>query len=141
MGETSHRLPLTDHQGRTSHHDHAIVGGYVAQACGRLPANLQQGGGYQEFATLAEFVRPTGHEQHGREVDYDVFVNVRPPDPNHPHAIYESRDHDFQLRPGSRAVDVGCKLPNVNDGFAGTAPDLGALELGRPLPVSGPRHP
>lgn len=102
--------------------------------------NLQGTGGYQEFATLAEFVRATGQEQHGREIDYDVFVNVRPPDPKRPHAIYESRDHDFRLRPGSRAVDAGCKLPNVNDGFAGTAPDLGALELGSPLPVYGPRN-
>ena len=102
--------------------------------------NLQGTSGYQEFATLAEFVRATGQEQHGREVDYDVFVNVRPPDPKRPHAIYESREHDFQLRPGSRAVDAGCKLPNVNDGFAGNAADLGALELGSPLPVYGPRN-
>jgi hypothetical protein len=102
--------------------------------------NLQGTGGYQEFATLAEFVRATGQEQHGREVDYDVFVNVRPPDPKRPHAIYESRDHDFRLRPGSRAVDAGCKLPNINDGFGGSAPDLGALELGSPMPVYGPRQ-
>jgi hypothetical protein len=39
MDKTSHRLPLTDHDGRTSHHDHVTVGGYVAQAWGRLPAN------------------------------------------------------------------------------------------------------
>jgi hypothetical protein len=103
--------------------------------------DLQGASGYEEFATLAEFVRATGQEQHGRELDYDVFVNVRPPDPNRPHAIYESRDYDFHLRPGSRAVDAGCKLPNINEGFAGSAPDLGALELGRPMPVYGPRQP
>ena len=44
------------------------------------------------------------------------------------------------LRPGSRAVDAGCRLPNVNDAFAVSAPDLGALELGRPAPIYGPRH-
>ena len=43
-------------------------------------------------------------------------------------AAYENRAHDFRLRPGSGAVDAGCRLPNVNDGFAGSAPDLGALE-------------
>jgi len=102
--------------------------------------SLEATGGYQEFATLAEFVRATGQEQHGREVDYDVFVNVRPPDPKSPHAIYESRDQDFRLRPGSRAVDTGCRLPNVNDGFVGSAPDLGALELGQRVPVYGPRQ-
>jgi hypothetical protein len=31
-------------------------------------------------------------------------------------------------------------LPNVNDGFSGKAPDLGALELGQQLPVYGPRR-
>jgi hypothetical protein len=30
-------------------------------------------------------------------------------------------------------------IPNVNDGFAGSAPDLGALEVGQPLPIYGPR--
>jgi hypothetical protein len=114
---------------------------WKAPAAGTLrDYNLQGAAGYQEFATLPDFVRATGQEPHGREVDYDVFVNVRPPDAKRPHAIYESRDHDFQLRPGGRAVDAGCKLANVNDGFAGSAPDLGALELGRPAPVYGPRN-
>ena len=31
---------------------------------------------------------------------------------------------------GSAAVDVGEAIPNVNDGFAGGAPDLGAYERG-----------
>jgi len=30
-------------------------------------------------------------------------------------------------------------LPTVTDGFTGRAPDLGALELGQPLPHYGPR--
>ena len=30
-------------------------------------------------------------------------------------------------------------LPNINDGFTGNAPDLGALEVGQPLPHYGPR--
>jgi hypothetical protein len=29
-------------------------------------------------------------------------------------------------------------MPNVNDGFTGKAPDLGALELGQSLPTYGP---
>ena len=37
------------------------------------------------------------------------------------------------------AVDAGVILPNINDGFVGTAPDLGAYELGQPLPTYGPR--
>jgi hypothetical protein len=30
-------------------------------------------------------------------------------------------------------------LPNITDGFTGAAPDLGALEVGQPLPTWGPR--
>jgi hypothetical protein len=46
---------------------------------------------------------------------------------------------DLRLVPTSRAVDAGIVLPNINDGFAGKAPDLGCCELGRPLPHYGPR--
>jgi hypothetical protein len=40
---------------------------------------------------------------------------------------------------GVSAVDRGVVLPNVTDGFAGQAPDLGALELGQAPPHCGPR--
>jgi hypothetical protein len=46
---------------------------------------------------------------------------------------------DLRLAPASRAVDAGVVLPNFNEGFSGTAPDLGCCELGRPLPHYGPR--
>src|SRR5262249_455041 len=39
---------------------------------------------------------------------------------------------------GSAAIDAGTVLPNITDGFTGRAPDLGALELGRPAPHYGP---
>jgi hypothetical protein len=43
------------------------------------------------------------------------------------------------LRPGSNAVDAGILIPNVNDGFNGIAPDLGAVELGVTTRRYGPR--
>lgn len=43
------------------------------------------------------------------------------------------------LRAGSNAIDAGIRLPNVNDGFSGVNPDLGALELGATPPRYGPR--
>jgi hypothetical protein len=46
---------------------------------------------------------------------------------------------NFRLKAGSKAVDAGVRLPNVNDGFSGRAPDLGAYEVGRPAPAFGPR--
>lgn len=46
-----------------------------------------------------------------------------------------------RLHPESNAVDAGVRLPNINDDFTGQAPDLGALELGQPVPRYGVRDP
>jgi hypothetical protein len=46
---------------------------------------------------------------------------------------------EFILAATSNAIDRGQRLPGVNDGFSGAAPDLGALELGCPVPAYGPR--
>ncbi len=96
----------------------------------------------QRFKTLAELTSATGAEAHGMEVDYDIFERVGPPSPpdsSKPGKPYEAIDLDFRLKPGSKAVDAGMRLPNVNDGFAGKGPDLGAYEAGQPVPVYGPR--
>jgi hypothetical protein len=94
----------------------------------------------RRFKTLREFSEATGQDRHSVLVDYDVFQKVTPPDPNDPTILYKPADFDFELRPGSAAVDAGVRLPNVNDGFTGKAPDLGAYELGQPLPHYGPRE-
>ena len=52
---------------------------------------------------------------------------------------YEIARNDLRLDEGSRAIDAGTLLHNINDGFAGDAPDLGAYELGAPVPRYGPR--
>ena len=52
---------------------------------------------------------------------------------------HKAADFDFRLKPTSAAVDRGVILPNVNDDFTGRAPDLGALEVGKPSPHYGPR--
>jgi hypothetical protein len=96
----------------------------------------------RSFRTLAEYSRATGQDQHSVLVDYDAFVNVPRLDARDVSTLqrlYRLEDLDFRLRPGSAAVDGGVVLPNVTDGFAGRAPDLGALELGRPVPHVGPR--
>src|SRR5436190_22187245 len=46
---------------------------------------------------------------------------------------------DLRLNPSSAAVDAGDVLLGFNDGFTGKAPDLGAYEVGSPLPNYGPR--
>lgn len=92
----------------------------------------------RRFKTLMEFSDATGQDKHSVLVDYDVFVKVAAPGPD-PRTLYEPADFDFQLRPASVAVDAGVRLTGVNDDFTGRAPDLGAYEVGRPLPHYGPR--
>lgn len=89
--------------------------------------------------TLTEYSRATGQDEHSIEVDYDIFSNVSKVDPNDVTRVYKAEDLDFQLKPGTIAIDAGCILPNINDDFTGNAPDLGALEAGQPIPVYGPR--
>ena len=81
------------------------------------------------FATLGELAAATGQERHGIEIDYDIFEDLRapsPPDSSRPGQPYEAVSLDFRLKPGSKAVDAGVRLPNVNDGFNGRAPAAGS---------------
>lgn len=93
----------------------------------------------RRFGTLREYAKATGQDRHSVLVDYDDFVRATGPDPKDPRRFYAPDQFDFTLRPRSRAVDAGVVLPNVNDGFTGKAPDLGAYERGKPLPAYGPR--
>ena len=95
-----------------------------------------------EFRTLAEYSKATGQDQHSLVVDYDIFENVRRLDARDAASIqriYRADEFDFRLKPGSAPVDRGVALPTVTDGFSGRAPDIGALEVGQPLPHYGPR--
>jgi hypothetical protein len=96
----------------------------------------------QRFRDFEEYRRATGQDAHSVLVDYDVFMNVRRLDAHDAASVqkvYKAEDFDFSLRAGSAAIDRGVPLPNVNDGFTGSAPDLGALESGKPKPHYGPR--
>ena len=94
------------------------------------------GQSWGRYATVEEFARATGHETHGIVIDYKEFMGVSPPtagdtyDPALPH---------YTLRPSSKAINAGESIPNVNEGFIGTAPDLGANENDQPRPHYGPR--
>jgi hypothetical protein len=96
----------------------------------------------RRYRTLAEYSEATHQDKNSVIVDYDIFVNVPKLDAQdlkNVQKLYKAADVDFRLKPGSAAVDRGAILPNVTDGFSGTAPDLGALELGQALPHYGPR--
>ncbi len=94
----------------------------------------------QTFDSLEAFSEGTGQEKNGVMLDYDVLVKVEPVDPENRSRVFQLEEFDFRLRAGSAAVDAGCVLPSLTDGFIGDAPDLGAYELGKPLPVYGPRQ-
>ena len=95
-----------------------------------------------EYRTLADYSTASGQDQHSLTVDYDIFVNVRrldAQDASTVQNIYRADEFDFRLKPGAAPVDRGVALPTVTDGFSGRAPDIGALEVGQPLPRYGPR--
>jgi len=77
----------------------------------------------------------TDYEPHGRQTALEVLAT--PVFPDDPGKAYEPQD--LRVKPTSDVVDAATSLPNVNDGFAGKAPDIGAIEAGAELPVYGPR--
>ncbi|HEY1877587.1 MAG TPA: hypothetical protein VGG66_08955 [Rhizomicrobium sp.] len=97
----------------------------------------------RHYATLSQYSADTRQDTHSVLLDYDVFEHVPMLDAKDMKTVqklYDDRDLDFRLKPGSAAVDKGAAIPNVTDGYSGNAPDLGALELGQPLPHSGEVH-
>jgi hypothetical protein len=79
-------------------------------------------------------------------VDFSDFVNIPNPwDLGMPsHEMIRARPHDltemdFHPVDGSPVIDAGVLIPGINDDFEGEAPDMGALEHGRPAPHYGPR--
>jgi hypothetical protein len=75
-------------------------------------------------------------------VGYNSFMNVPQLDGHDVKTVqrlYDPKDLDFRLKRGSTPIDRGTRLPNVTDGYSGSAPDLGAVEYGQELPHYGPR--
>jgi hypothetical protein len=128
----------SDHNGYRPNPGAADAFEWGSYAAGQ-PIDFTRPPAVRKFASLKAFSDATGQEKHSVLVDYDVFVKAMAPDRSDPRRVYRSADFDFRLRPGSAAVDAGEMIPNVTDGFTGKAPDLGAYELGQPLPHYGPR--
>ena len=62
-------------------------------------------------------------------------VGTRPP----PDYTSTEVAQDVTLSAGSPAVDSAMAIPGINDDYLGSGPDLGAWELGCPIPIYGPR--
>ena len=67
------------------------------------------------YSSLEEFQKAFGWEKHGVQAD-PLFVD--------PEA------GDLRLRADSPCIDRGQALPNINDSYLGSAPDMGAFEWG-----------
>jgi len=109
------------------------------------PARREEQGGAIElveraFQNLISYSEETGRDRNSKLVDFDIFVNAPMPDFSDPTRVVDVDAIDLRLREGAVAIDAGTVLPNVTDGFAGQAPDLGAYEYGKPLPHYGPRN-
>lgn len=97
------------------------------------------------YHSLKELFEATGLEEHGITVDYNIFTDV--PQANYKeyyrktasYPIYYPENIDFRLVEGSKPIDAGCMLPNINDSYKGKGPDLGAIEFGTEPPHYGPR--
>ena len=97
----------------------------------------QSNGVVNSYQDIEAFRAGTGFETNGTLLELPIF-EIAPP---------ASLDYkisgptlDFVLHSQSNAVDQGDLLPNINDDFVGSAPDLGATELGGDTVIYGVRN-
>ena len=89
------------------------------------------------YESVQDLAAAAGVEVHGRHIGREtIFVDYRPP----AHPARQPRPI-LHLRPDGAAVDAGEPVANLADEFEGSAPDLGAWEVGAPPPHFGPREP
>jgi hypothetical protein len=85
---------------------------------------------------VASFANASGLETHGSRIDklacFAQFDVTGPSPASVPPQI-------LTLRAACNAIDAGEPLPNINDGYAGSAPDLGAHEYEGTVATYGPR--
>jgi hypothetical protein len=93
----------------------------------------------RNFATFADYQQGSGQDAHSKLLDYDIFVNAQMPDLDDPTRLYDPAVVDLRLTQEAGAVDAGLVLPNINDAYEGSAPDLGAYEHGAGTVHYGPR--
>ncbi|MEO1202769.1 MAG: chondroitinase-B domain-containing protein [Pseudomonadota bacterium] len=88
------------------------------------------------WTDFADLQATSPYEANGRILDGQTFAA-----PLSLPANYMTFWSDIEVRLGasSPAIDAALALPNINDGFEGAAPDLGAVEFGQALPAFGVR--
>ncbi|MFO7957663.1 MAG: hypothetical protein R6X33_11260 [Candidatus Brocadiia bacterium] len=96
--------------------------------------------GETRAASLEEFRELTGYGEGSLLVDFSVFRRADEGAVFAPGRQFVlPGDSDLSPKEGGAVVDAGVALPGINDDCVGAGPDMGAYELGRPMPVYGPR--
>jgi hypothetical protein len=94
----------------------------------------------RSYKTLKEYSQATGQDTHSVEINFGAFENLLPAQYEDPTRVFDVKTLDFRLKAAGPAVDKAVAMPNINDGYVGEAPDLGALELGALPTHYGPRN-
>lgn len=109
-------LDIVDLQTSSSSFNHNGYGTTRSDFRGRI--------GALSFNSLAD-LRSLSSETQAQRVDMAIFA-AAPAFPQNPLTQYA--EADLRLANDPRAVDTGERIANINDGFSGSAPDLGAFE-------------
>lgn len=91
----------------------------------------------QSYANLADVQARSPHEANGLILGGQTFAGLAALGGDY---TAFSSPANVALSPGANAVDAGLVLATINDGYLGSAPDLGAWELGAPIPGYGVRN-
>ncbi len=91
------------------------------------------------YPTLQDFQSAAGQEKHAVILQVKGLFASNAPLPESPDTPVALSVNDLLLAPGCAAIDAGCVVPGITDGYGGKAPDLGAYELAGKLPHYGPR--
>jgi hypothetical protein len=91
----------------------------------------------KQLGSLANLTSATGQESHGIRINHATCFSTFNVPGGPPLTTIPSQM--MTLNPSCPAVDAGVVLPNISDGYTGSAPDMGAYEIGAPLPIYGPR--
>jgi hypothetical protein len=91
----------------------------------------------QTWTSFADLQARSPYEHNGRLLNGLPFATPITIPPTYSTTFVQPLDP--RLSATTNAIDAGVRLPNINDGFLGAAPDLGALELGTTPPQYGVR--
>ncbi|MCK7592457.1 hypothetical protein [Pseudomarimonas salicorniae] len=115
-------VDIVDLQTSTSSFDYNGYGTTRSDFRGRLGGN--------SFTSLAS-LRSNTSEANGQQVDMAIFESAVA-FPQNP--LVQYAPVTLTLADDARAVDQGVVIPNINDDFNGTGPDLGAFERAAAVP-------